>query len=198
MPKPQRPPTGTDTPVVKPGNRKRKTPADHSGGTAGTLKKTAGPGLKAIEPKGCGALPYFTFGQERDRRLHQPSPQNRPGRPKTGIRPRGGGHDLQLFRRHAAADQYPLRPRPFGGICQQHLHHHHRRHPQQRQGSPSDLISIIHEALKKVQNSLQDKISSPPRVGGAEPLTVAPAEGGTKKGPKSGWKVIVLFLSVVA
>ena len=59
-------------------------------------------------------------------------------------------------------------------------------------------MSIIHEALKKVQNSLQDKISSPPRVGGAEPLTVAPAEGGTKNGPKSGWKVIVLVLSVVA
>ena len=59
-------------------------------------------------------------------------------------------------------------------------------------------MSIIHEALKKVQNSLQDKISSPPRVGGAEPLTVAPAEGGAKSGPKSGWKVIVLVLSAVA
>ena len=65
-------------------------------------------------------------------------------------------------------------------------------------------MSIIHEALKKVQNSLQDKISSPPRVGGAEPLTVAPAstEGRSasdgKSGPKSGWKIIVLVLSAVA
>ncbi|MDO8675885.1 MAG: hypothetical protein Q7K71_07230 [Candidatus Omnitrophota bacterium] len=42
-------------------------------------------------------------------------------------------------------------------------------------------MSIIHEALKKVQNSLQDKIS-----------------GGAKSGSKDGWKIIVLVLSAVA
>lgn len=59
-------------------------------------------------------------------------------------------------------------------------------------------MSIIHEALKKVQNSLQDKISSPPRLGGAEPLTVVPAEGEAKSGAKGGWKTLVLVLSAVA
>ncbi|MBI3314651.1 MAG: hypothetical protein HYZ86_01740 [Candidatus Omnitrophica bacterium] len=36
-------------------------------------------------------------------------------------------------------------------------------------------MSIIHDALKKAQNGLQDKTPPPPRPGGAKPLTVAPA-----------------------
>ncbi len=50
-------------------------------------------------------------------------------------------------------------------------------------------MSIIHEALKKVQNSL--KISPPPET---VPLTVASAKGDTK----GGWKIIVLVLLAVA
>lgn len=59
-------------------------------------------------------------------------------------------------------------------------------------------MSIIHEALKKVQNSLQDQIPPPPRLGGTEPLTVVPAEGEAKNGAKGGWKTLVLVLSAVA
>ncbi len=59
-------------------------------------------------------------------------------------------------------------------------------------------MSIIHEALKKVQNNLQDKTSPPPRLGGAEPLTVAPAAGGTKGETKRGGNIVVLILLAAA